>query len=174
MKKLFLLGFLFYTAKTLAIDFNELKGCFRTVQINGSSVNHGPLEYYNQSKFEVFDSETYKDIETSKFLDLNVMTLFTGYTEPYYGLSPFVIFPKNYEQLITEKNYLYYKFDRDVYMQSNYMYKKVDHYLELEMHNESIDGRTYLEGVATMRSIIRKIDRVMSFRLEKTNCADEI
>jgi len=152
MKKLILFVFLIYTAKSFAIDLSDLKGCFKTIDINAVTPSPGPIKWRNQSLFEEFDSYTYKTTDTNQYLNLYVLSLFEGYNDPYYSYNPIVLFKDKADTLIEEDGYLLYEVDTDVYMSRSGLFSKVDHYVRVEIKK----FKNEYTGSAEFRSIQRK------------------
>ncbi|OIQ17937.1 MAG: hypothetical protein BM556_10965 [Bacteriovorax sp. MedPE-SWde] len=166
MKKIILILFLTYSAKSFALNLSDLHGCFKTIDINGKSVSSGPDQWRNQSLLEDLGSRTYKDTETNQSIDISVLTLFEGYKSPYYKYNPFVIL-HDHGVLIETEDTLQYFVDKDVMMSSYGIYKKVDHYLNLQIVKSSNGDLT---GKASFKSKIRNRDRTVNFTIKKENC----
>ncbi|EQC46220.1 hypothetical protein [Bacteriovorax sp. Seq25_V] len=169
MRKIILFIFLVYTAKSFALSVTDLKGCFKTIDVNGTRPAPGPISWRNQSLFEEFDSYTYKTTDTNQYLDIYVLSLFQGYSDPYYSYNPFVLFKDKADKLIEEDGYLFYEVDTDVYMSRSGLYSKVDHYVRLEVKEFGNE----LVGSAEFKSIQRKYNRRVNFTLRKEDCLSQ-
>lgn len=165
MKKIFLLVFLIYSVKSFALSFDELKGCFHTIDVNGQTPSKGPIDWRNQSLYEDLGNRTYQHTSDRRPLDIEVLTIYTGYNDPNYGYNPLVIFPE-LGRLKQSTDSLVYEVDTDVYMQTSGTWEKVDHYLKLELkkYDEKIFGR------AQYISKYRNAKRALNFILKKENC----
>lgn len=168
MKKILLIAFLLYCSKSFALSLVELKGCYKTLEINGTTPSQGPILGRNQTRSEEFTGGTYTDLKNKKPIDINVFTFFTGFEAPYYSYAPFVFFKDFADKVIEEKDYLYYEVDTDVYMESNYKRIKVDHYVNAEFFRD--------QGIVTGRinfvSKIRNINRTIDFKLGIQDCIE--
>jgi hypothetical protein len=168
MKKLLLIAVLAYGANSSALNLNDLHGCFETIDVNGRSVNNGPILWRNQSQLETLGNRAYKDIDTREDISISSLTLFQGFSDPYYNYNPFVILHDRGE-LIEEENSLRYKVDYDFLLSSYGIYKKVDHYLDLNL--EQRDGIIY--GSAHYISKVRNHNRRVNFTLRKETCISD-
>jgi len=166
MKKLILLLFLVYTAKSYALNFEDLHGCFKTIDVNGSSVQNGPIRWRNQTQLEDLGNRSYKDIRSRENLQISALTVFRGYRDPYYRYNPFVIMHDRGEMIETESSFEY-TVDED-FLLSNYgIYKKVDHYMNLKLVKNSDNT---ISGKAIYISNIRKHNREVNFTIGEQEC----
>lgn len=168
MKKLLVIGSLIFGSHTFALSLNDLHGCFETIDVNGKDITNGPISWRNQSLLETLGNRAYKDIDTRQDIEISSLTLFQGFSDPYYNYNPFVILHDRGE-LIEGENSLHYKVDYDFLLSSYGIYKKVDHYLNLKM--EQRDG--IISGTAHYVSKIRNHNRRVNFTLRKESCISQ-
>lgn len=168
MKKLLLFFFLIYCSKSFALNLEELRGCYKTVQINGVAPANGPIEGRNQTRSEDFEGRIYTTLSDHKLIDINVLTFFVGFDDPYYSYSPFIFLKDLADKIVQEEDYFFYEIDTDINMSSDYSTKKVDHYLRAEFKRV----KNIIQGNIKFVSNQRKINREIDFVLKEQECIE--
>lgn len=152
-----------------AMTPDSLFGCYETIEYNGQAPSYGPDFERNLSTYEDFSfSRTYKNIQTRQIEAINVFNFFIGVRdEVYYSYSPIVFF-KELGDYQWSENSMRYTVDEDLFMfrSQKQIYEKVDHRLSFEI--EKVDD--FYVGSVSLKSYIRNIDRVFSFKLKKVTC----
>lgn len=166
MKKLILLSSLLLTSSSFALNFEDLHGCYKTIDVNGTARQHGPVDWRNQTLIEELGNRTYKDIETRKDISTSSLTIFEGFNDPYYRYNPFVMMHGKGE-MIESENSFEYTVDEDFLMSSYGIYKKVDHYINIKMTEDELG---VIHGRAQYISNIRKHNRSVNFTIQRQEC----
>lgn len=150
-----------------SFGFNDLKGCYETISFNGQDIVAGPSLENSESELFIVENQYYRDLETFKRLDTLVVSVFNGYSEPYYGFSNIVI-PVNrgyWTGNDREKSFL---MNEDImYYSSNYERVKIDFFVDA---NFKVDGE-YIELDMFLSSVRRGMFYDFTAKLKKKeNC----
>lgn len=164
MKVLTLILFFFISINIVAAD--SLKGCYRTIQIDGQDIVSGPNPENSESEIFTVTNEYYRDLETQKRLDTMIISVFNGYRHPWYGFSNIVL-PLNKGQWSITQDVVTFKMDEDlIYISSNYRSSKVDFLVDVSF---KIMGNRLL-GDIYFSSLGRGLFYDFKVVLEKSPC----
>ena len=106
--------------------FDVLKGCYKTLQIDGRDVVQGPVAENSETQVYTVENDYYRDLETQKRLDTMIISVFNGYRAPWYGFSNIVI-PITKGNWDITQDVVKFQMDEDLlYINSNYQRSKVD------------------------------------------------
>ncbi len=154
-------------ALTFTVNASIIEGCFKTISFDFKKVEHGPILWKNQTVFEENNnSYTYKT-EEGKYLNLELLTLFTGFDQKLtsYSYSPIVMF-KGHGTKIDNSFTYYYEVDTEFLMKDGSAYSPVDHFVNLNIIK--IGKRLY--GTFIYNSKARNHSRFHDFVLESEEC----
>ncbi len=162
-----ILKFLLLISFLASANASLLEGCYKTVSVDFKRPIPGPIMWRNQSLYEENDNSfTYKTLE-GKYMNLEMLTLFTGYIEQRqsYGYLPIVMF-KNVGQKIENSFSYYYEVNEELLMKDGARYRLVDHFVNLNI----LRFGKKLVGSYLFISKERGINEFHDFILEKETC----
>lgn len=147
------------------LNFDQLEGCYKTIEVNGKKVPMGDIRERSLSRIEIIANSVFRDLERQE-LTSPLITIFTGQDGFWYSYQSFVPFLELGEVQSTPTQ-LFYTIDERVLLGEWGRYKEVDHFLKLSFQTLE-DGE--LRGEAYFSSDARDMQSESSFILEETSC----
>ena len=164
MKNILIIAALLFS--TQAFSNPGLSGCYKTIEFNGQIVNQGPNAENSESEIYTTKNQYYRDLDTGKKLETLIISVFNGYSEPWYGFSNVVV-PVNKGIWKITQDSVDYEIDEDIlYVNSNYQRSKVDFLINLSFKKSG----NRLVGDLYFSSISRGLFYDFKVILEKSHC----